>query len=73
MGLEQPDIRKWVSGKFVLHVVENSQRDKELHVVVEIAPGIEPAANLTKVIGASIRAPKQIQKAFPCVEQMIAR
>jgi phenylacetate-CoA ligase len=56
VGLEQPDIRKWVSGKFVLHVVENSQRDKELHVVVEIAPGIEPAANLTKVIGASIRS-----------------
>jgi phenylacetate-CoA ligase len=55
VGLEQPDIRNWVSGKFVLHVVENAQRDKELHVIVETAPGIEPTAHLAEVIGASIR------------------
>jgi phenylacetate-CoA ligase len=56
VGLEQPDIRNWVSGKFVLHVVENAERDKELHVIVETSPGIEPAANLAEVIGASIRS-----------------
>jgi phenylacetate-CoA ligase len=56
VGLEQPHIRNWVSGKFVLHVVENAQRDKELHVIVETSPGIEPAANLAEVIGASIRS-----------------
>jgi phenylacetate-coenzyme A ligase PaaK-like adenylate-forming protein len=56
VGLEQPDIRNWVSGKFVLHVVENAERDKELHVIVETSPGIKPAANLAEVIGASIRS-----------------
>jgi phenylacetate-CoA ligase len=56
VGLEQPDIRNWVSGKFVLHVVENAERNKELHVIVEASPGIEPAANLAEAIGASIRS-----------------
>ena len=56
VGLEQPDIRNWVSGKFVLHVVENAQRDKELHVIVEASPGIDPAANLAEMIGASVRS-----------------
>lgn len=55
-GLEQPDIRSWVSGKFVLHVIENAERDKELHVVVETSPEIEPAENLAEMIGASIRS-----------------
>jgi hypothetical protein len=45
--LERPDIRMWVSGKFVLHVVENAA-DKELHVIVEISPGVEPAPNLAE-------------------------
>ena len=56
VGLEQPNIRNWVSGKFVLHVVENAERDKELHVIVETSPGIEPPANLAEVISASIRS-----------------
>jgi phenylacetate-CoA ligase len=56
VGLEQPDIRDWVSGKFVLHVVENAQRDKELHVIVETSPGLEPSSNLAELIGASIRS-----------------
>jgi phenylacetate-CoA ligase len=56
VGLEQPGIRDQVSGKFVLHVVENPQLDKELHVIVEISAGVEPAANLAEVIGASIRS-----------------
>jgi phenylacetate-CoA ligase len=54
VGLEQPDIRDRVSGKFVLHVAEDAQRDKALHVIVETLPGIEPAENLAEVIGASI-------------------
>jgi phenylacetate-CoA ligase len=42
--------------KFVLHVVENAQLDKELHVIVETSAGVEPAANLAEVIGAWIRS-----------------
>jgi phenylacetate-CoA ligase len=56
VGLEQPDVRNWVSGKFVLHVVENTERDKELHVIVETSPGVEPAANLAEAIAASIHS-----------------
>jgi phenylacetate-CoA ligase len=56
VGLEQQDIRDCVSGKFVLHVVENAERDKELHVIVETSLGTEPAANLAEAIGASIRS-----------------
>jgi phenylacetate-CoA ligase len=36
--------------------VENAERDKELHVIVETSPGIEPTANLAEVIGTSIRS-----------------
>jgi phenylacetate-CoA ligase len=56
VGLEQPHIRNWVSGKFVLHVVENAERNKELHVVVETSPGIEPPADLAQAIGESVRS-----------------
>jgi len=38
------------------NVVENAERDEELHVIVETSPGIEPATNLAEVIGASIRS-----------------
>jgi phenylacetate-CoA ligase len=55
VGLEQPEIRDRVSGKFVLHVVENVQRDKELHVIVETSPGIAPTESLAEAIGASIQ------------------
>jgi phenylacetate-CoA ligase len=56
VGLEQPGIRAWVSGKFVLHVVENAERDQELHVVVETSPEIEPPGKLAEAIGESIRS-----------------
>ncbi|HEY2402652.1 MAG TPA: hypothetical protein VGI23_20025 [Steroidobacteraceae bacterium] len=54
VGLEQPRIRDLVSGKFVLHVVESAQRDKEMHVIVETAPGVGSPADLAEMIGASI-------------------
>jgi phenylacetate-CoA ligase len=44
-----------VSGKFVLQVLENAERNKELHVAVELSPGVEASANMADVIGASIR------------------
>jgi phenylacetate-CoA ligase len=54
VGLEQADIRNWVSGKFVLRVVENAQRNQELHVIVETSAGSAPPADLAEVIGASL-------------------
>ena len=55
VGLEQEEVRAWVSGKFVLQVVETAQRDKELHVAVELAPGVEATSLKADAIGASIR------------------
>jgi phenylacetate-CoA ligase len=55
VGLEQEEVRAWVSGKFVLQVVENAQHDNELHVAVELAPGVEATSLKADAIGASIR------------------
>jgi phenylacetate-CoA ligase len=55
VGLEQEAVHDWVSGKFVLQVLENAERDKALHVAVELSPGVEPSATMADVIGASIR------------------
>jgi phenylacetate-CoA ligase len=38
VGLEQPGIRAWVTGKFVMQVKEDLDRNRFLSVVVELAP-----------------------------------
>ena len=40
VGLEQAEVRDWVSGKFVLQVVETTDRNEALSLVVELLPGI---------------------------------
>ncbi len=39
VGLEQPGINAWVTGKFVLETYEDDDRDHRLRVTVELAPG----------------------------------
>jgi phenylacetate-CoA ligase len=56
VGLEQPEIMAWVTGKFVLETRETEDGDKYLHIAVELLPGIEPKAAMEAVIAASIRA-----------------
>ncbi|AXB44643.1 phenylacetate--CoA ligase family protein [Amycolatopsis albispora] len=53
VGLEQPGISEWVTGKFVLEAVEDERLDRRLRVTVELAPGRDgdPA-----VVAESIRA-----------------
>jgi phenylacetate-CoA ligase len=51
VGLEQPGIAEWASGKFVLQVREGADLNLELHVVVELASGQE--ADESKCIAAS--------------------
>ncbi|MES2355495.1 MAG: phenylacetate--CoA ligase family protein [Pseudomonadota bacterium] len=55
VGLEQDGIKQWVSGKFVLEVKETADRNKLLHVVVELAPGAQPKSELADAIATSIR------------------
>ena len=56
VGLEQPPIKEWVTGKFVLEVQEDADRDRYLSVVVELAPGVAPSADKAEMIAASILA-----------------
>ncbi|MEV6602938.1 phenylacetate--CoA ligase family protein [Kutzneria sp. NPDC051319] len=39
VGLEQPGISDFVTGKFVLEAVEDDNRDRRLRITVELAPG----------------------------------
>jgi phenylacetate-CoA ligase len=56
VGLEQPEIMAWVTGKFVLETRDTKDGDKYLHIAVELLPGIEPEVTMAPVIAASIRA-----------------
>ncbi|MFC0434817.1 phenylacetate--CoA ligase family protein [Kutzneria buriramensis] len=52
VGLEQPGISDFVTGKFVLEAVEDDNRDRRLRVTVELAPGKSGDA---ATVAASIR------------------
>ena len=61
VGLEQPGIKDWVTGKFVMQVKEDADKNKFLSVVVELAPRIEGSeeklnalAKLSEGIASSI-------------------
>jgi phenylacetate-CoA ligase len=55
VGLEQPEIMHWVTGKFVLQALENSAGDKELHVAVELLPDVYATPELPELIADSIK------------------
>lgn len=54
VGLEQPIIREWVTGKFVLQVKEDLDQNKFLSVVVELAPNVENSAEKQQTITTAI-------------------
>lgn len=54
VGLEQPLIKDWVTGKFVMSILEDSDQNRWLSVVVELAPGIQKAADKKEAIATSI-------------------
>jgi phenylacetate-CoA ligase len=56
VGLEQPIIREWVTGKFVLQVKEDQDKNRFLSVAVELAPGVEGSIEKTATITNSILA-----------------
>jgi phenylacetate-CoA ligase len=56
VGLERPGVSDAVTGKFVLQVIEDEDRDRHLSVVVELAPGVAPDPGLRDALAASIRA-----------------
>lgn len=56
VGLEQPEISAWVTGKFVLEVKEDADSNRFLAVVVELAPGVEATEQRRQAIADSILA-----------------
>ncbi|MFN6563571.1 MAG: phenylacetate--CoA ligase family protein [Nostoc sp. ChiSLP01] len=54
VGLEQPAIQEWVTGKFVLQVKEDADKNRFLSVVVELAPGVEGSEARREAIASSI-------------------
>jgi phenylacetate-CoA ligase len=54
IGLEQPSVRDWVTGKFVIEVVEDTDRDRTLRVTVELAPHGTVDAERETVVARSI-------------------
>lgn len=56
VGLEQPAIKEWVTGKFVLESREDADRNRFLAVAVELAPGVAPDEAKAQAIAESIAA-----------------
>jgi phenylacetate-CoA ligase len=54
VGLEQPGIMGWVTGKFVMEVKRDADENEVLSVVVELAPGEPPSHARREAIAASI-------------------
>lgn len=54
VGLEQSTIKEWVTGKFVLQVKEDADKNRFLSIVVELAPGVEASEEKQQAIASSI-------------------
>jgi phenylacetate-CoA ligase len=56
VGLEQGAVKDWVTGKFVMEVVEVDDRNRRLKVTVELAPSVEASDEKCDAIAESILA-----------------
>lgn len=56
IGLEQPELSAFVTGKFVMEVVADGDQGRELRITVELADGAAPPADLGERIAAAVHA-----------------
>ncbi|MDQ3762149.1 MAG: phenylacetate--CoA ligase family protein [Actinomycetota bacterium] len=56
VGLEQPPVAAWVTGKFVMESREDADHDRQLAIAVELAPGIAGTEEMRQEIAQSIVA-----------------
>ncbi len=56
VGLEQPNVRNWVTGKFVIEVKEDNAKNPFLSIVVELAFGVEASRDKTEAVATSIQS-----------------
>jgi phenylacetate-CoA ligase len=54
VGLEQPLIREWVTGKFVMQSMEDAECNRYLAIAVELAPGVTGDAHKQQAIAEAI-------------------
>ncbi len=54
VGLEQPETRDWVTGKFVMEVKEDDDKNRFLAITVELAPTLTGNEEMEKAIAFSI-------------------
>jgi phenylacetate-CoA ligase len=55
IGLEQPAIARYVTGKFVIRIVRDRDEDPRLEVVAELTLGVAPGEQLAGDVARSIR------------------
>jgi phenylacetate-CoA ligase len=56
VGLEQPEIARFVTGKFVMQIATTRDLDHELEIFVELASGVSAGAELERSVARSVRA-----------------
>lgn len=56
VGLEQPSIAAWVTGRFVMESREDADRDRYLAIAVELAPGVAASEQIRDAVAQSIVA-----------------
>jgi phenylacetate-CoA ligase len=54
VGLEQPEIQDWVTGKFVMEIAETIDKNPYLLITVELAPNVQPDEDKKQAIATSI-------------------
>jgi len=54
IGLEQPEVRTWVTGKFVMESHETSDKNRRLAIAVELAPGVAATGAMHEAIANAI-------------------
>lgn len=65
VGLEQPEIRDWVTGKFVMQVKEDADKNQFLSIVIELAPGVtDSKANLETVASSILTQLSRLNSEF---------
>ncbi len=56
VGLEQPAVAPYVTGKFVMEIDHDADHDAELRITVELAPKVEAREDLEGTVAAEVRA-----------------
>lgn len=54
VGLEQAEVVNWVTGKFVLECQDDHEGNKQLHIAVELLPGVAESSEMIPVIANAI-------------------